>query len=292
MRTFNRIEVVANCASGSVGRTAPAELEAILSELGLSARIHAPEPGDLIEALKAAVAAAPDLLITLAGDGTIRAAAEMAGPNGPLIAPLPGGTMNMLPHAIYGAHPWQMALKMALTEGVERRIGGGEVDGLRFMVAAILGPPALWAPAREAARFGNLRRALSGAKLALGRAFTGRLRYTLDGGQRAKAEALVFMCPLTSRVMDDDAGALEAVAVDISNAGDVVRLGFHALAGDWRADRAVLTDRCEIARIWSAHGIPATLDGEIVRLKSLTEIRYVPHVARILALPKADDRAG
>jgi diacylglycerol kinase family enzyme len=42
---------------------------------------------------------APDAVLVLAGDGTARAAAEMAGPDGPLIAPLPGGTMNMLPRA-------------------------------------------------------------------------------------------------------------------------------------------------------------------------------------------------
>ena len=31
-----------------------------------------------------------------------------------VIAPLPGGTMNMLPHAIYGPRPWQVALSLAL----------------------------------------------------------------------------------------------------------------------------------------------------------------------------------
>src|SRR6185369_8796255 len=94
---IKRIEVVANCASGSVGRTAPGEVEQILAELGLTAQIHAPERSDITDSLKAAVAAKPDLLVILAGDGTARAAAELCGPRGPIIAPLPGGTMNMLP---------------------------------------------------------------------------------------------------------------------------------------------------------------------------------------------------
>ena len=34
-----------------------------------------------------------------------------------MLAPLPGGTMNMLPHAIYGAQPWEDALITALLEG-------------------------------------------------------------------------------------------------------------------------------------------------------------------------------
>jgi diacylglycerol kinase family enzyme len=283
---IKRIEVVANCASGSVGRTAPGEVEQILAELGLTAQIHTPERSNITDSLKAAVAAKPDLLVILAGDGTARAAAELCGPRGPIIAPLPGGTMNMLPHAIYGQRPWQEALKLALTEGVERPIGGGEVDGKRFMVAAILGAPALWAPAREAARYGMARKAIRSARLALGRAFSGRLRYILDGGAREKAEALIFMCPLTSKALNEDENTLEAAGVDVTNAAEAIRLGFHALTGGWRSAPNVEVERCKIARVWSANSIPALLDGETVRLKSLTEIRYLPKLARILALPK------
>ena len=64
-----------------------------------------------------------------------------------------------------------------------------------------------------------------------------------------------------------------------------VRLGLHALAGDWRMDPLVQTEPCRLARVWSAHGIPALLDGEQVRLKPLAEVRYVPAVTRVLALP-------
>ena len=286
MDGIKRIEVVANCASGSVGRTAPGEVEQILAELGLTAQIHTPERSNITDSLKAAVAAKPDLLVILAGDGTARAAAELCGPRGPIIAPLPGGTMNMLPHAIYGQRPWQEALKLALTEGVERPIGGGEVDGKRFMVAAILGAPALWAPAREAARYGMARKAIRSARLALGRAFSGRLRYILDGGPREKAEALIFMCPLTSKALNEDDDTLEAAGVDVTNAAEAIQLGFHALTGGWRSAPNVEVERCKIARVWSANSIPALLDGETVRLKSLTEIRYLPKLARILALPK------
>ena len=51
-------------------------------------------------AVRAAVDAAPDLLIVLAGDGTARLAAELCGLDGPLVAPMAGGTLNMLPHAL------------------------------------------------------------------------------------------------------------------------------------------------------------------------------------------------
>src|SRR5258705_83436 len=67
---------------------------------------------------------------------------------------------------------------------------------------------------------------------------------------------------------------------------DAFRLGFHALTGDWRDAPGVEVAPCKVARVWSAHGIPAMLDGESVRLRSLAEVRYNPKVARILAIPK------
>ncbi|MET0275069.1 MAG: diacylglycerol kinase family protein [Phenylobacterium sp.] len=287
MTRFSRVEVVANIASGSVGKDAPAQAEKIFADFGLTPNIRAPAPGDIEAELKAAVDAAPELLVVIAGDGTARAAAELCGPDGPVVAPLPGGTMNMLPHAIYGVQSWQDALTAALSEGVERKLGGGEVEGHRFLVAAILGSPALWAPAREAARHGQRRLALLRARRAIGRAFSGRLRYTIDGGQREKAEALTFMCPLVSRALHEDEGALEAAALDVKGAADAFRLGFHALTGDWRNDPNVEVERCQTAHIWAAHGIPAILDGESVKLKSLAEVRYVPNLVRVLGLPKA-----
>jgi diacylglycerol kinase family enzyme len=286
MAGVRTVEVVANVASGSVGKTAPAEIEKILSDFGLAPHVWSPEPKDIESCLRAAVDAAPDLLIVLAGDGTARAAAELAGPDGPMIAPLPGGTMNMLPHAIYGQRTWQTALSVALDKGFEQSIGGGEVDGHSFLVAAIMGSPALWAPAREAARFGKPKLAWLRARRALRRAFAGRLRYILDAGQREKAEALIFMCPLTSRGMNNDEATLEAAALDVRDTLDAFRLGFHALTGDWRDAPGVEVAKCHVARVWSAHGIPAILDGESVMLKTLAEVRYNPKVARILAIPK------
>jgi diacylglycerol kinase family enzyme len=279
---LRRVEVVANLAAGSVGPGAPAELAAIFAEHGIDARIRAPDPESLEAALRSAIDAAPDLLVVLAGDGTARAAAELAGPNGPVLAPLAGGTMNMLPHAIYGARPWQAALADILADGETRTLGGGEVDGLRFLVAAILGSPALWAPAREAARRRNLALAWQRARRAINRAFTGRLRYTLDGGGREKAEALILMCPIASAAVDSETPALEAAAVDVYGVGEALRLGMAALGHKWRSDPSVDHRTCQVARVWSAREIPALLDGESVRLHDVAEARYVPDVCRVL----------
>lgn len=286
MAAIKRVEAVANVASGSVGEDAPQEIEKILADYGLDANVCAPSTSELSACLRRAVDAAPDLLIVLAGDGTARAAAEMCGPDGPVIAPLPGGTMNMLPHAIYGARPWQDALTIALSQGEARMIGGGEVDDHRFLVAAILGSPALWAPAREAARYGRRKLAWVRAKRAFRQAFTGRLRYMLDNGDREKAEALVFMCPTASRILADEEQVLEAAALNVQGAAQAIRLGLNALVRDWRDDPAVEVARCKLARIWSSQGVPAILDGESVRLKSLAEVRWKPDVVRVLSIPK------
>jgi len=280
--------VVVNVASGSVGPDAPDEIARLLAEFGVAANIHACIPGELVDRLKAAVDAAPDLLITLAGDGTVRAAAELCGPDGPLIAPLPGGTMNMMPHAAYGARPWPEALRLAFEEGRERDIGGGCIEGHRFLCAAILGSPARLAPAREAARNRKFGVALAQVRRAVDRAFTGRLRYQLDDGPRDKAEALVLICPIASKVMHAEDPVLEAAALNVERAGEVLRLGLNALVRDWRVDPAVQDQTCRTARVWSAHRIPALLDGESVTLPNLTEVRYDPKICRVLTPPKED----
>lgn len=285
--TFRRVEVVANVASGGVAPDAPAEIGKIFSDHGIQAHVSAPSTDNLTNSLRAAVDAAPDLLVVLAGDGTVRAAAELCGPKGPMVAPLPGGTMNMLPHAIYGLRSWQEALVLALAEGEARMLGGGEVEGRYFLVAAILGSPALWGPAREAARYGQARLALLRAKRALQRAFTGRLRYSLDNGPRDKAVGLSFLCPLISRVLDEEAQALEAAVLDLQGLRDVVSLGFHALRDDWRNAPAVQAASCQVARIWASEHIPAILDGEAVRLSRSATISFRPDIVRVLSLPNA-----
>lgn len=283
----DRIEVVVNPASGGVGPNAIAEMERILAAAGRPANIRAIGPDDLEAVLKAALDSGPELLIVLAGDGTARAAAEMVGPDGPLLAPLAGGTMNMLPYALYGRRPWQAALEDVLERGEVKEVGGGVVAGRRFFVAAILGAPALWAYAREAVRMGHLNEAFRRAKDAYARAFSQKIRFTIEAEPTRMAEALTLLCPLVSRAMHEDEDALEADALDPKGAAEAFRLGFRALVsefyGDWRDDPAVTARRCRRARAWAISQIPAILDGEPVRLPRRVEIAYEPRAFRALA---------
>ncbi len=279
---IRRVEAVVNPASGSVGPGAAERLEQMLAEYGFATRVCEAEPKEIASAVRAAVDAAPDLVITLAGDGTAGLAAALAGAKGPMIAPLPGGTMNMLPHALYGPVAWPQAFQTMLQDGVERPVSGGEVDGHTFYVAAILGAPALWAKAREAMRARKLNIAFARGRYALRRAFSGSLRFSLDGREEQRTEALTLMSPLVSRGMTTE-DALEASALDPKNAADAFRLGFNALRGAWREDPAVTVQRV-LSGTASARGhIPAVLDGEPVRLPSSVDIRFIPAAFRTLA---------
>lgn len=280
-----RVEIIANIASGSVGADAPAVAGRILAEHGVAGTVHIPD-GDLSACLRRVIDSGPDAVYVIAGDGTARAAAEMSGPEGPPIAPLPGGTMNMLPRAFYGERSWPEAMTACLTAGAPRMVSGGEVAGRLFFVAAILGSPALWADAREAARAGQIRLTALRAQRAFRRAFSGRLRFTLDGRPKQKAEALTLMCPLVSTALDEDERALEAAAVDPSNAIEIFRLGVSALSGTWRDDPSVSMGRCRVGRVWAGGRIPALLDGEPMRLGPEVQIRFRPKAFRAVVLPE------
>lgn len=275
------VQAVINQASGSTGPDAAAELERIITESGRTVQVADVPPSDIEAALRTAVAAKPDLLVVLAGDGTARLAASLCGPEGPIVAPLPGGTMNMLPKAFYGDHPWPEALRRSLDNGLVTHVAGGEVNGRTFYVAAILGAPALWAEAREAVRERHLWTAVRRGWRAGKRAFQGRLHFSLDGGPRERAEALSLLCPLISTAMDEQI-ALEAAVVDPIGAIEAFRLGFHYAFGEWRADPAIHTRPCRRGWARTRGSMPAILDGEPIRLKSPVEIKFIPRAFRAL----------
>lgn len=288
--SLKHIEVVINPASGGVGPGAGAECRALCESFtGVRWNIVEAEPGRIDKALEDAVAAKPDLLVVLAGDGTAGTAATLAGPKGPMVAPLPGGTMNMLPKALYGTADWKAALTLALTEGVDRPVAGGQVDANIFFCAAIIGAPALWAPAREAVRSGAPVLAWMYAKRAMRRAFAGRVRFRLDDGATCKGEALCLITPLISRAMETPSG-LESAVMNLNSANEVFRLAANALFSDWRSDPSVMTEVVRRAEVWAGQEMPAILDGESVRIGKRASVKFLPCAFRTLA-PKVANSA-
>lgn len=279
---ISRISVLVNPLSGSVGPKAIGDLEAILADYPLTYEVVSLEDGEFDAQVEKAFAGKPDVVFVLAGDGTAGTVASKAGPHGPLVAPLPGGTMNMLPKALYGTADWKLALRKALEEGVQLPVAGGMVEGRAFFCAAILGSPALWAPAREAIRTGKIKKAWLYGRRALRRAFSGRLRYSLDGSIRKKTEALVLISPMISAAMDEPVG-LEAAAMDPMDAGEAFRLAATALFSDWRLDPSVSTKPARRIEASGRSKIPAVVDGEPMLLQHDTVVTFIPKAFRALA---------
>lgn len=159
---------------------------------------------------------------------------------------------------------------------------GAEVEGRSFYVAAIVGAPALWAPAREAMRTLQLQHAWTRARHAIESAFSRKVRFALDHDSAGAAEALVVLCPLASKVCDDES-AFEAAALDPKSAAEAFKLGVNFLAGEWRRDQSVKNIlRCRFVRVWSKRPIPCILDGEMWMLPSDATFTFVPNSFRAL----------
>lgn len=223
-----------------------------------------------------------DVIIVLGGDGTARAAASMAPREGPPLVLLPGGTLNILPKALYGNLAWPEALKAALESGVEKRMPAGLANGQRFFVAAMFGAPTVLARAREAARDGELAKAVGRVGAYFKRAFVRNLRARAQRNPFQKAEAIGALLPSFGGGLEGE--GLEWVHLKAAHFVDLARVSVRALGQGWRQDSAV--------EIWPARGgdivstgmIPATLDGEPHNFFSRVRVSYDAKGVRVLAL--------
>ncbi len=279
------VVAVVNERAGSVGPTATAKLEEILQARCANVTVLSPEPDDMHAAMADAIAQKPDAVIILGGDGTARHAAELAGPKGPPLILLPGGTMNVLPKALYGNLGWQEAIVAALDEGKVQDLPGARAGEHLFFVAGIFGSPALMADAREAVREGKMIAAFNRFNFAWKRAFAHRLRARRDLSPMARTEAVAILCPLFSKVQGAD--RLETAFLDPAGALSAFRLGIGALTGAWRTDPATNIRACRATEIMGHSEVPAVLDGEPVTLPARVRIVAAPIAARVIALDDA-----
>jgi len=225
-----------------------------------------------------------DRIIVLGGDGTARAAAEMAPRNGPPLILLPGGTLNILPKALYGDLAWPEALKAALDRSVEKRMPAGRANGEAFFIAAMFGAPTVLARAREAMREGQVLKALGRVRHYLRRAFTRGLRARHGEERLRKAEAIGALLPAFGGGLEGD--SLEWVRLKANHFIDLARVSVRALGPGWRDDPAVEIASCHCGDIASSGVIPATLDGEPRTFFSRVRVTYDPVGVRVIALER------
>jgi diacylglycerol kinase family enzyme len=227
-----------------------------------------------------------EVLIVLGGDGTIRTAAEACAERGPYLIPLPGGTMNMLPRALYGDVSWEDALKNTLTAPSAKVLSGGRVADKQFFIAAIVGAPSLWAEARESIREGAIVDAIGKGSVAFQNMFETKVQYLISGKKKGEAEAVALICPLISEEMSDSEQALEAAVIDVESAAEVIGLATAAAFGKWRDARNILLTKTRRVGVQSSKDIPAILDGERVNLGRSAEIDFVSRAVNVIVPAK------
>jgi len=223
-----------------------------------------------------------EVLIVLGGDGTIRTAAEACAETGSYLIPLPGGTMNMLPRALYGDIPWEEALRNTLADPSVKALSGGRIADKQFFVAAILGAPSLWVELRESMREGDIVGVIEKGNVAFQKMFETKVQYLISEKMSGEAEAVALICPLISQEMSDSDEALEAAVIDVESAGEVIGLVTSAAFGEWRHNENVFLTRTKRVGVQSSKDIPAILDGERVNLGRSAQVDFVSKAIKVI----------
>jgi diacylglycerol kinase family enzyme len=142
--------------------------------------------------------------------------------------------------------------------------------------------PALWAQARESVREGDIVEVVEKGAVAFQRMFETKLRYVFSEYSRGEAAAVVLICPLISKQLSDSEQALEAAAIDVENAAQVVGLATAAAFGKWRDDGRVRLAKTKRLTVQSSKDLPAMLDGESVTLGMSAEINFLSQALTVL----------
>ena len=282
-----KVGVIINTSSGGYDSESEQKMLSILTGAGVvEPKVWCGEAKEMERFFAEAAGQKLEVLIVLGGDGTIRTAAEACAEKGSYLIPLPGGTMNMLPRALYGNVSWEEALKKTLTAPSTKVLSGGRVANKRFFIAAIVGAPALWTQPRESMREGNIADAIKKGSVAFRRMFEAKVQYLISGGAKGETEAVALICPLISEEMSDSEQALEAAIIDVESAAEVIGLATTAAFGKWRDDKNILLTKTKRVNVQSSKEIPATLDGEKVNLGRSAEIDFVSKALTVLVPAK------
>jgi diacylglycerol kinase family enzyme len=282
-----KVGAIINTSSGDCDLESEQKMLSILKRAGIAEpKMWCGEADQMEPSFAEAAGQKLEVLIVLGGDGTIRTAAEVCAEEGPYLIPLPGGTMNMLPRALYGEVSWGDALKNTLTAPSAKVLSGGRIADKQFFIAAIVGAPALWTQARESIRDGDIIDAIEKGSVAFQKMFETKVQYLISGEIKGEAEAVALICPVISEEMSDSEQALEAAVIGVESAAEVIGLATAAAFGKWREDRNILLTKTKRVGVQSSKNIPAILDGEIVNLGRSAQIDFVSRAVNVLVPAK------
>jgi len=274
---------IINTSSGGCDSKSEAEMLAILKGAGVTnCKTWCGESDQIERAFAEAATHKPKILVVLGGDGTIRTASHACTGTDTYLLPLPGGTLNVLPRALYGDSSWQEALKRTLANPLTTELSGGRVGDKLFFVAAIVGAPALWMEAREAIRKGDILNAVGKTGVAFQAMFDTTIQYFISPEVSGEAEVVAVICPLVSEQMSRSEQVLEAAAIDVENATELLGLATAAAFGKWRDDESVTLTKTHQVTVQSSRDIPLFVDGERVNVGKKAEIIFVPRAVNVI----------
>jgi len=279
-----KVGAIINTSSGGCDSESEIEMLDMFKSAGVTnCKTWCGDSDQIERAFAEAATYKPEVLVVLGGDGTIRTAAEACTGTDTFLLPLPGGTLNVLPRALYGDASWQDALKETLANPLTKALSGGRVGNKLFLVAAVVGAPALWMEARESVRQGDIMDVAEKSAVAVKAMFDTKIRYSLSSEIRGEAEVVAVICPLVSEEISDSEQSLEAAAINIESAAELFGLATAAAFGKWRDDRRVMLGKTKRLTIQSSRDIPLFLDGEKVKVGQNAEISFVTSAVNVIA---------
>jgi diacylglycerol kinase family enzyme len=285
-----KVAAIINTSSGGCDSESEKQMVDILKREGLpNCKTWCVESDEIERAFAEAATYEPKLLVVLGGDGTIRTAAEACSGTETCLLPLPGGTLNILPRALYGELRWQDALRTTLAAPTTKSLSGGRTGGELFFVAAIVGGSGFWMEARESLRECDIIDAVEKTAIAFRAMFNTKIQYSISADKSGEAEVLAVICPLVSEEMSDSEQALEAAAIDVENAADLFGLATAAAFGKWRDDQSVTLTKTRRVRVQSSTHLPLFLDGERVKAGHNAVITFVPQAVSVI-VPNAANK--
>jgi len=278
-----KVAAIINISSGGCDSESEAEMLQILERAGVTGCKTWCGASDQIQRVFLEAAThKPEVLVVLGGDGTIRTAAEVCIKTGTYLIPLPGGTLNVLPRALYGDSSWQEALHETLANPSTKELSGGRVGDKIFFVAAVVGAPGLWMEAREAIREGEILNAVRKAGVAVEAMFDTNIQYFISQKVSGEAEVVAVICPLVSEQLSESEQTLEAAAIDVENATELLGLATAAAFGKWRDHESVTLTKTHQVTVQSKKDIPLFLDGERVKVGNEAQISFAPHAVNVI----------
>lgn len=257
-----RAWLISNIASGSTDAATLESLPALLPDIDIVG--HSGFPAEALPSVEKLDSQDVSLILLLAGDGTINAAATRYDNWRGAVLILPGGTMNMLASSLHGsAGIAEIARAVTAGDAVRTTLPYVAVGDRRAYVAAIAGPASLWAHAREAVRSGRLRQAWRATRLAWLRSFARGPR--VRGCQRARSSAILLL---------PESETIEIARIGVTGWMEAARLGLDYVASDWRRSPNVDIARANGAVLEGGRSVHMLFDGEAARMRLPLTVRH------------------